>query len=181
MNAACQAPLSSTNARSLLGFMSIESAMPSNHLILCRPLLLFPSVSPTIRVFSNESAVRIRRPKYWSFSISPSNEYSGLISFRMATGWVLFPVYVLTCWPAPVPRQQQPTGAVYPSPALSSPATLCGNTAPSTASSKTEIYLIYSIVLVSGIWQSDSVICFFRWFSNISYCQILNIVPWAIQ
>ena len=60
-----------------------ESVMPSNHLILCRPLLLLPSVFPSIRVFSNESALCIRGPKYWSFSISPSNEYSGLISFRM--------------------------------------------------------------------------------------------------
>ena len=65
--------------------MSIELAMPSNHLILCHPLLLLPSIFPSIRVFSNESALRIRWPKYWSFSfsISPSNEYSGLISFRM--------------------------------------------------------------------------------------------------
>ena len=65
--------------------MSIESVMPSNHLILCRPLLLLPSVFPSIRVFSNESALHIRWPKYWSFSfsISPSNEYSGLISFKM--------------------------------------------------------------------------------------------------
>ena len=70
--------------RSLLQFMSIESVMPSNHLILCHPLLLPPSIFPGIRVFSNESVVHIRWPKYWSFSfnISPSNEYSGLISFR---------------------------------------------------------------------------------------------------
>ena len=64
-------------------FMSIASVMPSNHLILCRPLLLLPSVFPSIRVFSNESALCIRWPKYWSFSISPSNDYSGLISFRI--------------------------------------------------------------------------------------------------
>ena len=63
--------------------MSIESVMPSNHLILCRPLLLLPSTLPNIRIFSNESALHIRWPKYWSFSISPSNEYSRLISFRM--------------------------------------------------------------------------------------------------
>ena len=63
--------------------MSIESVMPSNHLILCHPLLLLPSIFPSIRVFSNESVLRIRWPKYWSFSISPSNEYSGLISFRI--------------------------------------------------------------------------------------------------
>ena len=83
--AARQAPLSITNSRSLLKFMSIESMMPSNHLILCRPLLLLPSIFPSIRVFSNESALHIRWPKDWhfSFSISPSNEYSGLISFRM--------------------------------------------------------------------------------------------------
>ena len=83
--AAHQASLSITNSRSLLKLMSIESVMLSNHLILCRPLLLPPSILPNIRVFSNESVLRIRWPKYWSFSfnISPSNEYSGLISFRM--------------------------------------------------------------------------------------------------
>ena len=83
--AARQASLSITNSRSLPKLMSIESVMPSNHLILCHPLLLLPSIFPNIRVFSNESALRIRWPKYQSFSfiISPSNEYSGLISFRM--------------------------------------------------------------------------------------------------
>ena len=83
--AARQASLSITNSRSLLKLMSIESVMPSNHLILCRPLLPLPSIFPSIRVFSNESALRIRWPKYWSFSIniSPSNEHPGLISFRM--------------------------------------------------------------------------------------------------
>ena len=77
--------LSITNSWSLLKLMSIELLMPSNHLILCRPLLLWPSIFPSIRVFSNVSVLPIRRPKYWSFgfSISPSNEYSGLISFRM--------------------------------------------------------------------------------------------------
>ena len=80
-----QASLSITNSRSLLKLFSIESVMPSNHFILCRPLLLLPSIFPSIRVFSNESALRIRYPKYWSFSfnISPSSEHSGLISFRM--------------------------------------------------------------------------------------------------
>ena len=80
-----QASLSITNSQSLLKFMSIESAMPSNHLILCHPLLLTLSIFPSIRVFSNESALCIWWPKYWSFSfnISPSNEDSGLISFRM--------------------------------------------------------------------------------------------------
>ena len=72
-----------TNSQSLLKLMSIDSVMPSNHLILCRPLLLPPSVFPNIRVFSSELVLRIRWPKYWSFSISPSNEYSWLISFRM--------------------------------------------------------------------------------------------------
>ena len=83
--AASQASLSITNTRRLLKFMSIESLMTSNHLILCHPLLLPPSIFPRIRVFFNESALYIRWPKYWSFSfnISPSNEYSGLISFRM--------------------------------------------------------------------------------------------------
>ena len=83
--AACQAFLSISNSRSLPKLMSIESVMPSNHLILCHPLLLLPSIFPSIRVFSNESVLHIRWPKDWSFSfsISPSNEYSGLISFRM--------------------------------------------------------------------------------------------------
>ena len=83
--AACQASQSITNSWSLLKLMSIESVMPSNHLILCCPLLLLPSIFPSIRLFSNESVLHIRWPKDWSFSfsISPSNEYSGLISFRM--------------------------------------------------------------------------------------------------
>ena len=82
---AYQASLSIINSRSLLKFMSIESVMSSKHLILCRPLLLLHSVFPSIKVFSSESVLRIRWPKYWSFSfsISPSNEYSGLISFRI--------------------------------------------------------------------------------------------------
>ena len=80
-----QASLSFTNSQSLLKLISIESVMPSNHLILCRPLLFPPSVFPSIRVFSSESALHIKWPKDWnfSFSISPSDEYSGLISFRM--------------------------------------------------------------------------------------------------
>ena len=83
--AARQASLSITSSWSLLKLMSVESVMPSNHLILCHPLLLPPSILPSIRVFSSESILHIRWPKYWSFSpnISPSNEYSGLISFRM--------------------------------------------------------------------------------------------------
>ena len=83
--AARQASLSITNSQSLLKLMSIESVMPSNHFILCDPLLLPPSIFPSIRVFSNESILHIRWPKYWrfSFSIIPSNEYSGLISFRI--------------------------------------------------------------------------------------------------
>ena len=83
--ATCQDSLSITNSRSLLNLMSIESVMPSNHLILCRPLLLLPLVFPGIRIFSDESVLSIRWPKDWSFSlsISPSNECSGLISFRI--------------------------------------------------------------------------------------------------
>ena len=83
--AARQASLSTTNSQSLFKLMSIQLVMPSNHLFLCRPLLLPPSIFPSIRVFSNELVLRIRWPKYWSFSfiISPSTEYSGLISFRM--------------------------------------------------------------------------------------------------
>ena len=82
---ACPASLSITSSRSLPKLKSIESVMPSNHLILCCPLLLLPSICPSIRVFSNESALHIRWPKYWSFSfnVSSSNAYSGLISFRM--------------------------------------------------------------------------------------------------
>ena len=81
--AARQASLSTTNSQSLLKLKSMESVMPSNHLILCRPVLLPPSISPSIRVFSNESALHIWWPKYWRFSFSPSNEYLGLISFRI--------------------------------------------------------------------------------------------------
>ena len=84
----CQASLSITNSLGLLKPMPIESVMPSSHLILCRPLLLLPPIPPSIRVFSNESSLRMRWPKYWSFSfsISPSNEHPGLISFR--TDWL---------------------------------------------------------------------------------------------
>ena len=83
--AARQASLSITNSQSLPKLVSIESVMPSNYLILCRPLLLLPSIFPSVKVFSNESVLRIRWPKYWSFSfnISPANEHPGLISFRM--------------------------------------------------------------------------------------------------
>ena len=86
--AACQAALSITNSRNLPKLMSIKLVMPSDHLILCRPLLLLPSIFPSIRVFSNESARHIKWSKYWSFSFnnSPSNEHSGLISFR--TDWL---------------------------------------------------------------------------------------------
>ena len=85
MGCSMPASLSITNFWSLLKFTSIELVMPSNHLILCRPLLLMPFIFPSIRVFSSESVLHIRWPKYWSFnfSINPSNEYSGLISFRM--------------------------------------------------------------------------------------------------
>ena len=87
--AACQASLSITNSRSLLKLMSIELVMPSSHLILCCPLLLLPSIPPSIRVCSNESTLCMRWSKYWSFSfsINPSNEHSGLISFGW-TGWI---------------------------------------------------------------------------------------------
>ena len=86
--AACQASLSITNSRSSLRLTSIESVMPSSHLILGRPLLLLPPIPPSIKVFSNELTLRLRRPKYWSFSFSiiPSKEIPGLISFRM--GWL---------------------------------------------------------------------------------------------
>ena len=89
-----QASLSITNSGSLLKLMSIKSVMPSNHLILCHLLLLPPSVFPSIRVFSNESVLRIWWPKYWSFSfsISPSNEYSGLISFSIGWSSLVFPL-----------------------------------------------------------------------------------------
>ena len=85
MECRCQASLSIANSQGLLKLMSIQSVMPSNHLILCHPPLLLTSIFPSIRAFSNESALCIRWPKYWSFSfsISPSNEYTGLISFRI--------------------------------------------------------------------------------------------------
>ena len=85
MDCSMPGPLSIINSRSMLILMSIESVMPSNHLILCCPLFLLPSIFPSIRVFSNDSVLHIRWPKYsnFSFSISPSNEYSGLISFRI--------------------------------------------------------------------------------------------------
>ena len=86
--AARQASLSINNSQSSLKLMCIKSAMPPSHLVLCRPLLLLPPIAPSIRVFSNESAIRMRWPKYWSFSFSfsPSNEHPGLVSFRM--GWL---------------------------------------------------------------------------------------------
>ena len=87
--AACQTSLSITNSPKLLKLMSIELVMPLNHLIHCCPRVLLLSISSSIRVFSNESVLHIRWPKYWSFSISPSNEYSGLISIRWA-GWIAF-------------------------------------------------------------------------------------------
>ena len=87
--AGCQASLSITNSCSLPKPMSIELVMPSNHLILCRPLLLLPSIFPSIRVFSNNSALHIRWPKYWSFSFSPSNEHPGWSPLGW-TGWISF-------------------------------------------------------------------------------------------
>ena len=89
ISTACQASLSITNSQSLPKLMSIEWVMPTNHLLLCRPLLLLPSIFPSIRIFSNESALHMRWPKYWTFSfnISPSNKHPALISFRM-TGWI---------------------------------------------------------------------------------------------
>ena len=99
--AACQASLSITNSWSLLKLMSLESVMPSNHLMLCRSLLPL-SVFPSIRVYSRESVLRIRCPKYWSFSISPSNEHSGLISFRI--GWLDFLAVQETQESSPTPQ-----------------------------------------------------------------------------
>ena len=99
--AACQASLSFTLSWSLLKLMSIDSVMPSNHLILCRPLLFLPSIFLSIRVVSNESALRIRWPKYWCFSVSPSNEYSGLIFFRVDWFNLLAVLGTLKSLPAP--------------------------------------------------------------------------------
>ena len=107
-NVARQASLSITNSRSSPKPMSVESLMPSNHLILCRPLFLLPSIFPSIRVFSNESALCIRWPKYWSFSfnISPTNEHPGLISFRM--DWLDLLVVQGTLKSLSVPEDRQP-------------------------------------------------------------------------
>ena len=91
---ACQASLSITKSLSLLKLMPSELVTPSNHLILCHPLLLQPSIFPSVRLFSNELVLHVRRPRYWSFSISPSNEYSGLISVRM--DW-LSSYYLFNC------------------------------------------------------------------------------------
>ena len=101
---ACQVSLSFTVSRSLLKLMSIESMMPSNHLILCHPLFLLPSIFPSIRVFSTESVLHIRWPKYWSFSlsISPSNEYSGLISYRI--DWFDLLAIQVTLKSSPMPQ-----------------------------------------------------------------------------
>ena len=100
---ACQAPLSSTISQSLFKFMSIESVMPSNHLILCCPLLLLPSVFPSLRIFSSEFALCIRWPKYWSFSFSigPSNEFSGLLSYKIEWFNLLAIQGILESSPAP--------------------------------------------------------------------------------
>ena len=102
--AAHQASQSVTSTRTLPKLISIESVMPSNHFILCRPIFLLPSIFPSIRVFSHESALRIRWPKYWTFSfnISPSNEYSGLISFRM--DWLDFLAVQGTLKSSPTPQ-----------------------------------------------------------------------------
>ena len=102
--AACQASLSITSSWSLLKLMSIKLVMPSNLLILCRPLLLLPSIFPNIRVFPKESVLCVRWPKYWNFnfSISPSNEYSGLISFRI--DWLDLPAVQGTLKSPPIPQ-----------------------------------------------------------------------------
>ena len=123
-----QASLSSTISRSLFSFMSIELVMLSNHLILCRPLLLLPSIFPSIRVFSSELTLRIRWPKYWSFSfsISPSNEYSGLTSFRI--GWFdLLAVVQETLESSPAPQFKSISSLVL-SHQLSHPYMITGKT-----------------------------------------------------
>ena len=101
--AACQASLSITNLRSLLKLRSMESVMPSNHLILCHPLFFLPSIFPSIRVFANRSVLRISWPKYWrvSFNISPSSEHSGLISFRIDWLDLLAVLGILKSLPTP--------------------------------------------------------------------------------
>ena len=98
---ACQASLSITNSQSLLKLMSIRSGMSSNHFILCHPMLLLPSIFPSIRVFSKESALHIRWLEYWSFNISPSSTYSGLISFRIDWLDILAVQGNLECSPTP--------------------------------------------------------------------------------
>ena len=116
--AARQASLSITSSRSLLKLMSTESVMPSNHLILCRPLLLLPSIFPSIRVFSNESVLRIRWPNYWSFSfsISPSDEYSGLIPLGgMSVFYIASIVYMCQSQPPNSSRLQSfPASGSFP-------------------------------------------------------------------
>ena len=111
----CQASLSITNSQSSLKLPSIESVMPSSHLILCRPLLLLPLIPPNIRVFSNESTLRMRWPKYWSFSfsISPSNEHPGLISFRIDSLYLLAVQGTLKIFSNTTVQKHQFFGAQY--------------------------------------------------------------------
>ena len=134
---ACQAPLFSTISQSLLKFTSVELVMPPNHLILCCPLLLPPSIFPSIRVFSNESALRIRWPKYWRFSfrISPSNEYSGLISFKI--DW--FNLFVV----------QGTLKSLLQHHSLKASMLRCS----------AFFKLPYNVVLISALQQSESAIC----------------------
>ena len=144
--AASQASLAITNSWSLLKFMSIKSMIPSNHLILCRPLLLPPSIFPSIRVFSNESVLHIRWPKYWSFSfsISPSNEYSGLISFRV--DWSDLKALVLIISPAFIPLRVQ--DAQQGIPRLST----CGIYPAQALESRCFTWLVLGLFLFSSSW-----------------------------
>ena len=126
--AARQASLSINNSRSLLKLMSIESVMPSNHFILCHSLLLPPSIFPSIKVSSNESVLPIRMPKYWSFSISPSNEYSGMSSFRMDWLYLLSVQGTLKSLLSTTVQKHQFFGAQLSSQSNSHPYTTTGKT-----------------------------------------------------
>ena len=110
--AACQASLSITNPWSLCKLMSIESVMTSNHLILCHLLLLLPSIFASIKVLSNDSALCIRWPKYWRFSISPSNEYSGLISFKIQYVWCPYKKEIRQTWRRKAREDKAETGVM---------------------------------------------------------------------
>ena len=151
-----QASLSITNSWSLLKLMSIESVMPSNHLILCRPFLLLPSIFPSIRVFSDKSVLHIRWPKHWSFSfISPSSEYSGLISFKM--GWLDL---LAVQWSLKSVLQHHSSKASI---LLHSAFFIVQLSHPYMTTGKTRAFTIWAFITLSVKWCLSFLICCLGW------------------